>query len=123
MRSTNDAFESNTNFFEGGLLFEFRAPLLRGSLFPILQLRGGVVSINSTLRDGIILYDPAPGTHIAYGAAAGVEVISWRRLGIRALFGVTYTVTDEWDLIIRGDDNDGYSWAALSLHYYLQFRR
>ncbi len=123
MRSTQYALESNTDFYEAGLLFELRAPLLRGSLFPILQARGGLLSINSTLRDGVSLQDPSPGVHFAYGAGVGLEVISWRKLGIRALFGVTYSSTDEWDIIERGSDNDGYSWALLSLHYYFQFRR
>jgi hypothetical protein len=49
--------------------------------------------------------------------------MSYRRLGIRAVFGVTYTTTDEWDLLVRGDDNDGYSFATLSMHYYFAPRR
>ena len=123
MRSTQHSMESNTNFLEAGAFCELRAPLLRGSVFPLIQLRGGLLSINSTLRDGVLLAKPGPGTHFAYGAGAGVEIISWRQLGIRALFGVTYSSTDEWDLLVRGSDNDGYSWALLSIHYYLRFRR
>ncbi|MBN1447857.1 MAG: hypothetical protein JXA28_07985 [Bacteroidetes bacterium] len=123
MRSTQDAFESNTDFIQGGLLLELRIPLLRGTTFPILQLRGGAFSMRPDLRIGRNLYEFTPSTHLFYGGAAGVEVISWRRLGIRALFGVTYTSTDKWDMVIRGDDRDGYSWMMLSLHYYFQIRR
>lgn len=123
LRSTQDSFESNTGFIHGGLMLELRIPILRGSAFPVFQLRGGVISMRPDLRDGSRVLDEPASAHWHYGAAAGMEVISWRNLGIRALFGVTYTSTDKWDLVIRGDDNDGYSWTALSIHYYFQMRR
>ncbi len=123
MRSTMDEFESNTDFFQAGLLLELRIPALRGSVFPIFQLRGGAVNIRPDQRVGRVTYEFPASWHAAYGGAAGVEIISWRRLGLRALFGVTYTTTDDWDMITRGDDNDGYSWATLSMQYYFVLRR
>jgi hypothetical protein len=123
LRSTYDEFESNTDFWNAGLLLEFRVPALRGSVFPIVQLRGGGIQIRPEQRIGRESYEFPASWNYSYGGAVGVEVVSWHRLGIRALFGVTYTSTDEWDMITRGNDNDGYSWAALSLHYYFVFRR
>ncbi|MFA6233614.1 MAG: hypothetical protein WC824_05410 [Bacteroidota bacterium] len=123
MRSTDLDLESNTSFFGTGVLLELRIPMLRGSVFPIFQLRSGAVIISPELRDGPDTFDASSTTHLSYTGAAGIEVISWRRLGIRALVGVTYTTTDKWDLILRGDDNDGYSFAMLSMHYYISPRR
>ena len=123
LRSTMDEFESNTEFLQGGILLELRIPAMRGSVFPIFQLRGGAVNIRPEQRIGPDLFEQEPTWHFAYAAAVGVEIVSWRRFGVRALFGVTYTTSDDWDLITRGNDNDGYSWAALSLHYYTAFRR
>ena len=123
LRSTLNSFESNADFVHGGLLLELRIPILRGSAFPVFQLRGGVLSMRPELREGSVTSDAPASAHWHYTAAAGVEVISWRTLGIRALFGITYTSTDKWDLIVRGDDNDGYSWTALSMQYYFRMRR
>ncbi len=123
MRSTAGDMESNTAYLSGGALIELRIPLLRGSVFPVLQLRGGGVIIDPELRDGIDEYDFNSSNHLFFSMAAGIEAVSWRRLGIRALFGVTYTSTDSWDLLVRGDDKDGYSFATLSLLYYIGRRR
>jgi len=123
LRSTQASLESNTDFVHGGLLLELRIPTLRGTVFPVFQLRGGVLSMRPDLREGPVTVGEPASAHWLYAAAAGVETISWRRLGIRLLFGVAYTSTDKWDLIIRGDDNDGYSWTALSMQYYFQMRR
>ncbi len=123
LRSSSMGSESNTSFFHAGLFLELRTPMFRGSLFPVLQLRGGVVSMSPELRTGLVTMGPGASTHYSYSGAVGLEVISWRRLGIRALVGVTYTTTDEWDLLVRGNDNDGYSFALLSMHYYIIPRR
>ncbi|MDT8323111.1 MAG: hypothetical protein RRA94_03285 [Bacteroidota bacterium] len=123
LRSTMEEYESNTDFYQAGMLLELRIPALRGSVFPIFQLRGGAVNIRPDQRIGRETYEFPASWHFAYSGAAGVEVISWRRLGLRALFGVTYTTTDDWDMITRGEDNDGYSWATLSMQYYFILRR
>ncbi len=123
LRSTQDDIESNTDFWQAGILLELRIPTLRGSVFPLFQVRGGGVNIRPDQRIGRAFTENPASWHFSYSGAMGIEIISWRRLGIRALFGVTYTTTDDWDLIHRGADNDGYSWAALSLHYYFIFRR
>lgn len=123
LRSTSADMESNTPFLTAGMLVELRLPLLRGSVFPLMQLRGGGVRIDPALRSGDVTFEGEASNHMAYGLAAGIEAVSWHQLGIRMLFGVTYTTADRWDLIVRGDDNDGYSYAMLSLHYYFTFRR
>jgi hypothetical protein len=123
MRSTYLDMESNTSFLSAGVLLELRIPMWRGSVFPIFQLRSGPVSISPELRDGPDTFNASPSIGLSYTGAAGIEVMSYRRLGIRAVFGVTYTTTDEWDLLVRGDDNDGYSFATLSMHYYFAPRR
>lgn len=123
LRSTNADMESNTRFLTGGMLLELRIPLLRGSIFPIMQLRGGGARIEPVLRSGQMTFEGQASSHATYGVAAGIEAISWHQLGIRMLFGVTYTTADRWDLLVRGDDKDGYSYATLSLHYYFTFRR
>ncbi|MBE0646106.1 MAG: hypothetical protein IH600_18635 [Bacteroidetes bacterium] len=123
MRSTADDMESNTRFVGGGVVLELRIPTLRGSVFPIVQLRGGGVIIDPELREGRNTFESSSLKYLTFSGAAGVEVVSWGRLGVRALFGVTYTNTDKWDLIVRGDDKDGYSFAVLSMHYYITPRR
>jgi hypothetical protein len=123
LRSTAGDMESNTGFLSGGALIELRLPLLRGSVFPVLQLRGGGLIIDPELRIGAADYDFSSSNHLSFSLAAGIEVVSWRRLGIRALFGVTYTSTDSWDLLVRGEDKDGFSFAILSMHYYIGRRR
>lgn len=123
LRSTDAERESNAMLYGGGLLLELRAPLLRGSLFPVLQARAGGVIIDPELRIGDVTFEGETSQHMAYTLAAGFEAISWRRLGIRLLVGVTYTTTDRLDYLLRGDDNDAYSHATLSLHYYITGRR
>lgn len=123
LRSTAGNMESNAAFLGGGLLIELRAPLFRGSLFPLVQLRGGGILITPELRVDDGSYELDQIRHMTYGVAAGFEAISWRRLGIRVLVGVTYTTTDNLDYLVRGDDNDAYSYAMLSMHYYFGGRR
>lgn len=123
LRSTSAERESNTRLFGGGLLLELRAPLLRGSLFPVLQARAGGVLVDPEMRIGAVTYEGETSRHMAYSLAAGFEAISYRRFGIRLLVGVTYTTTDRLDFLLRGDDNDAYSHARLSLHYYITRRR
>lgn len=123
MRSTADDRESNTRFLSGGAIVELRIPMLRGSVFPIVQLRAGGLIIEPELRIGRDMYESESLRYLSFSGAAGLEILSWRRLGVRALFGVTYTNTDKWDLLVRGDDKDGYSFAALSLLYYITPRR
>ncbi|MCB2206625.1 hypothetical protein KQI65_17930 [bacterium] len=123
LRSTLDEYESNTDFLNAGVLLELRIPALRGSVFPIFQVRGGAVNIYPEQRIAREMFSLPSSWQFAYSGALGVEIISWRRLGVRALFGVTYTTSDDWDMITRGADNDGFSWALLSMHYYFVFRR
>ncbi len=123
MRSAANGMESNTPFLTGGALLELRIPMLRGSLFPILQLRGGGIVIDPELRVGRELYESEALRYLSFSGAAGFEIISWRQLGVRALFGVTFTNTDKWDLLVRGDDKDGFSFTTLSLQYYFRPRR
>ncbi|MFZ1730300.1 MAG: hypothetical protein WBQ23_14430 [Bacteroidota bacterium] len=123
LRSTELDMESNTSFINAGILLEFRIPILRGSVSPIFQLRSGPVSISPELRTGPVTVEASSSINYSYDLAAGIEVMSYNRLGIRVLVGVTYTTTDEWDLLVRGNDNDGYSFSMLSMHYYINPRR
>ena len=123
LRSTATDTESNAVFYDGGVLFELRLPTFRGSLFPLLQARAGGIVVEPELRMGDEAFDASSSKHMAYTLAAGLEAISWRQLGMRVLVGVTYTTTDRLDLLLRGDDNDAYSFAVLSLHYYIHGRR
>lgn len=123
LRSTDTDAESNAALYGGGILIELRAPLLRGSLFPVMQARAGGIVVAPELRLGDTSFDGETSKHMAYTLAAGFEAVSWRQLGIRLLLGVTYTTTDRLDLLLRGDDNDAYSHARLSLHYYIPARR
>lgn len=123
LRSTTLMREANTEFIVAGLLTEFRAQLLQGSLYPLIQLRGGMLTITPELQMNSIQYNVDRLWHLSWSAAAGFEVVSWRTFGVRALFGVAYTSTDRWDLLVRGDDRDGYSFAELGLTWYFKFRR
>lgn len=123
LRSTTMRREANTDFISAGLLTEFRAPLLRGALYPLLQLRGGVLSITPELRMDDVVYTNPQRLHLLWSLAAGFEVISGRSFGARVLFGVAYTSTDRWDLLVKGDDRDGYSFAQLGVTWYFGSRR
>jgi hypothetical protein len=109
------------------MLVELRIPATAGKHFSHHAAAGGGATDHracAAQRTNDLLIGPGEhAMHLAYGLAAGIEAISWHQLGIRMLFGVTYTTADRWDLLVRGDDNDGYSYATLSLHYYFTFRR
>jgi hypothetical protein len=123
LRSTTIHREANTGFFVAGLMTEYRIPLQRGAMYPLIQLRGGALSITPELMNNGILYTGDQQWHLSWSAAIGLEVVSWRRMGVRALFGVSYTSTDRWDLLVQGDDRDGYSFAQLGITWYLSRRR
>jgi hypothetical protein len=123
LRSTTLQREANTDFLVAGFLTEFRAPLLRGALFPLLQLRGGALAISPELRINEEMFSNPQRVHLSWSVAAGFEVISRRSFGVRALFGVAYTSTDRWDLLVQGDDRDGYSFAQLGFTWYFGSRR
>jgi hypothetical protein len=123
LRSTTLRREANTDFLVAGFLTEFRAPLLRGALYPLLQLRGGVLSISPELRIDDVTFSNPQRVHLSWSAAAGFEVVSGRRFGARVLFGVAYSSTDRWDLLVQGDDRDGYSFAQLGVTWYFGSRR
>jgi len=122
LRSRSDARETNTEFIDAGLLVEFRTPMMKGSLYPFLQFRGGMLSIVPTLLREGVLTEGERAWHLSWSAAAGFEIISWRRVGVRTMIGVTYTSTDRWDLLVQGDDRDGYSFALVGLSYYIGAR-
>ncbi|MCZ7556209.1 MAG: hypothetical protein M5R41_07400 [Bacteroidia bacterium] len=123
LRSTTLRREANTDFLAAGFLTEFRAPLLRGALYPLLQIRGGVLSIAPELRMDDVVYSIPQRLHLSWSLAAGFEVVSGRNFGVRALLGVAYTSTDRWDLLVQGDDRDGYSFAQLGVTWYFGSRR
>ncbi len=123
LRSTALQREANTGFIAAGFLTEFRIPMLRGALYPLLQLRGGALAISPELRDDDVIYTNPQRVHLSWSAAAGIEVVSGRMIGVRALFGVAYTSTDRWDLLVQGDDRDGYSFAQVGITWYFLFRR
>ncbi|MDX9758655.1 MAG: hypothetical protein RBU27_05800 [Bacteroidota bacterium] len=116
--SREDGLESDAVFLGGGILVELRIALARGSVFPLLQLRGGGLLLSPEIRANTHSVTHDQIRHMSYGIAAGIEAVSWRHIGIRLLAGVTYTTTDNLDAIIRGDDNDGFSFGTVSLHYY-----
>jgi len=123
LRSSRDFDEVNTSFYGAGLFTELRVPTFYGKMFPLLQLRLGGIAINPELRQSDVIIEEGQSTHLAWSAAAGLEVISNRSFGVRILIGVTYTSTDRWDTIVRGDDRDGYSFAHLGLSWYISRRR
>ncbi len=122
LRSRSDNREVNTEFADAGLLVEFHAPLFKGSLYPFVQLRSGAITIlPGVVTDGI-LAEHERSWHLYWSVVAGFEIISWRRVGIRSVIGVTYSSTDMWDLMVQGSDRDGFSFAQIGLSYYIGAR-
>ena len=118
LRSRGENQESDAVFLGGGILLELRLALARGSVFPLLQLRGGGLLLSPEIRANTRTVTYEQIRHMSYGIAVGVEAVSWRRIGVRLMAGVTYTTTDRLDAIVRGDDNDGFSFGTVSLLYY-----
>lgn len=118
LHSAEAGLESDAVFLGGGLIIELRLPLAQGSVYPLLQLRGGGLLLSPEIRAGSQTVTQEQIRHMSYGIAAGIEAVSWRQIGIRLLAGVTYTSTDNLDAIVRGDDNDGFSFGTVSLLYY-----
>jgi hypothetical protein len=110
---------SAADFILYGGVLEFRFPTARGSVIPLLRAKAGGASFTSILHTGDRSSSTGTVACFTYGAEAGLEIVPHRTFGVRLILGVMFTTSDDWDVIVRGNDNDGLSYAALGLSWYI----